>query len=135
MAEFFIILALVLLALWVLRKIYRTGAEQPAQMAPADALPGQTHAFEAVSIHAYGGHCDAAAHLSGHRFLSSEAPPLPLPDCTGANCHCVYLHHYDRRTGSDRRVKPSNELDFLVSNGYRNRRTTGGRRASDLAAA
>ncbi len=44
--------------------------------------------------------CNAAAELHGRRFLADEAPRLPLDAClTPSNCHCVYKHFDDRRTG------------------------------------
>lgn len=36
------------------------------------------------------------------RFLWSEAPLLPLPNCTSEHCRCRYAHYQDRR-GRDRR--------------------------------
>ncbi len=44
--------------------------------------------------------CNAAAELYGRRFLADDAPSLPLDGCpTPSNCHCVYKHFDDRRTG------------------------------------
>ncbi len=44
--------------------------------------------------------CNAAAELHSRRFLADEAPRLPLDAClTPSNCHCVYKHFDDRRTG------------------------------------
>ena len=48
--------------------------------------------------------CRAALKLRDHAFLSSEAPPLPLPECDRREgCHCEYSTHDDRRDGHDRR--------------------------------
>jgi hypothetical protein len=47
--------------------------------------------------------CAAAVALGKRRFLSSEAPRLPLAECTAAmTCTCVYRHHKDRRSGPRR---------------------------------
>lgn len=35
--------------------------------------------------------------LQGQRFLSREAPPLPLKNCPNGNCECHYQHYDDRR--------------------------------------
>ncbi len=35
--------------------------------------------------------------LQGQRFLSREAPPLPLKNCPNGNCECLYQHYDDRR--------------------------------------
>ncbi len=43
--------------------------------------------------------CRAAAAIVGQRFLSEDAPLLPLPDCDmPRECRCVYQHFTDRRT-------------------------------------
>jgi len=48
--------------------------------------------------------CDAARKLGDKRFLSAEAPPLPLPGCDSGRCECRYVHHEDRRVGDERRM-------------------------------
>jgi hypothetical protein len=48
--------------------------------------------------------CDAARTLGDKRFLSAEAPPLPLPGCDRGRCECRYVHHEDRRVGDERRM-------------------------------
>jgi hypothetical protein len=40
--------------------------------------------------------------MEGQRFLSREAPQLPLKDCASASCTCRYQHHEDRRRGPRR---------------------------------
>jgi hypothetical protein len=40
--------------------------------------------------------------LVGQRFLSREAPRLPLRDCDRPDCSCRYEHHEDRRRGPRR---------------------------------
>ena len=68
--------------------------------------------------------CDAAQKLRGKRFLSRDAPPLPLRDCGAEKCACTYQHFDDRRSGIDRRrvgSHPANE-----------RRGSRGRREDDL---
>ena len=57
----------------------------------------------AVSIHAPSSACDAARVLGDQRFLSSEAPVLPLQDCDASECRCRYKHHEDRRVEPRRR--------------------------------
>jgi len=45
--------------------------------------------------------CHTARALRGIRFLSDEAPRLPLTPCTaGASCPCSYKHHADRHPTS-----------------------------------
>lgn len=79
--------------------------------------------FHAVAIKPGEGCCGAALALRGKRFLSREAPAVPLPDCGAARCTCTYLHFDDRRSGGDRRraaAQPAQE-----------RRRSRGRRADD----
>jgi hypothetical protein len=46
--------------------------------------------------------CAAASGLVRKRFLSREAPTLPLKACDQAHCSCRYDHHDDRRKGPRR---------------------------------
>ena len=59
--------------------------------------------WHAVSIVPKGAGCEAALALRTSRFLSAEAPRLPLAQCTTPkSCSCAYKHHADRR-GQPRR--------------------------------
>jgi len=59
--------------------------------------------WHAVSVVPRGEVCDHVLALKDTRFLSAEAPPLPLPDCPYAStCRCVYKHFADRRAGPRR---------------------------------
>lgn len=63
--------------------------------------PGpSTHA---VSILPGENACQAARDLKDHRFLSLEAPVLPLAFCDQDACDCRFKHHEDRRVSEDRR--------------------------------
>jgi hypothetical protein len=53
--------------------------------------------FHCVSIKIDGCGCFAGKQLQGKRFLSAEAPLLPLPGCADGTCKCRYEHHNDRR--------------------------------------
>lgn len=47
--------------------------------------------------------CPAVALIEKKRFLSVDAPRLPLDGCTNkSSCQCVYKHHEDRRSGPRR---------------------------------
>lgn len=61
-----------------------------------------TQTFHAVTIQAGRNCCHEARALQGHRFLSREAPSLPLKNCSIDDCTCRYQHHDDRRTGPRR---------------------------------
>ena len=46
--------------------------------------------------------CQAVKRLEGKRFLSAEAPSLPLLDCEVEHCRCRYVDFGDRRQGGRR---------------------------------
>src|SRR6202012_1762826 len=55
----------------------------------------QWHAVEVLAPKAG---CPAAQALKGTRFLSVEAPLLPLSDCTRTgSCSCIHRKYPDRR--------------------------------------
>jgi hypothetical protein len=59
--------------------------------------------WHAVSITPVRWCCEAARSRGGFRFLSREAPRLPLAECSSTeDCSCLYRHHADRR-GKHRR--------------------------------
>jgi hypothetical protein len=55
--------------------------------------------------------CAAARALAERRFLSREAPKLPLRSCDCASCECRYAHHEDRRRGPRRAREMGVALD------------------------
>jgi len=59
--------------------------------------------WHAVAVKAGTGACPAVVAGRNHRWLSREAPRLPLPGCTRPEgCNCTYEHHADRRAGGRR---------------------------------
>jgi hypothetical protein len=65
------------------------------------AAPRQ--AWHAVSVVSKGPSCEAAHAARSKRFLSANAPRLPLEACTTPKtCVCAYKHYPDRR-GQPRR--------------------------------
>jgi hypothetical protein len=97
---------------------------------------GEGDAFHAVSISPGEGSCSAADSVKIQRFLSEEAPKLPLEECGAADCRCKYIHHTDRRGGArDRRLGPAEKPDEIEFWSQRDRRLVFGRRQGDLQAA
>lgn len=100
--------------------------------APPVAVPKaerERNRWHAVSIVPRGQACEAALTCRGKRFLSTEAPRLPLEGCNAAQCECRYRHYADRR-GIPRRHDDATAA--ATDRTDRNRRVrTGGRRASD----
>jgi hypothetical protein len=70
-------------------------------------------AWHAVAIAPGSRACPAAREMDGHRFLSREAPSLPLKDCDSGVCTCRYEHFDDRRKGARR----ANEMGVTID-GY-----------------
>jgi hypothetical protein len=85
--------------------------------------------YHAVSILPGTAACDAAYRLSGQRFLSKQAPLLPLPSCDAPVCNCRFKHHKDRRSGPRR----SSDVGIFTPGyaGRERRGSTRGRRADD----
>jgi hypothetical protein len=94
--------------------------------------PQVDRTYHAVSISAGPSACSAAHRFAGHRFLSRQAPPLPLPTCDAFNCQCRFRHHQDRRSGARRRSDIG-----LMPGAYAGseRRRVQGRRKDDLLVA
>ena len=73
----------------------------PRKAAPRrPAVAAVRHLFHGVGIKPKPGcACLAVQAMEGQRFLSDEAPVLPLASCeTPQQCRCVYEHFTDRRT-------------------------------------
>ncbi|MGA7179356.1 MAG: hypothetical protein WBX11_07225 [Thiobacillaceae bacterium] len=58
--------------------------------------------YHSVEVRCGSAACDAVKRLGETRFLSDEAPLLPVPGCTAQQCTCRYIHFADRRR-DDRR--------------------------------
>lgn len=78
------------------------------------------------------GDCECLNSYRGKRFLAGNAPPLPVPDCSVARCHCHYVHHADRRQpAGDRRSAGRMSAERFNMSGSEERRHSLGRRKSD----
>ncbi len=99
---------------------------QPA----APVAPKRKVKWHAVSVSSEAGSCFPARLLKEQRFLSTEAPPLPLADCTQpASCNCTYKKFDDRRT----ELRRSHEISGIRRpSPEQEQRTTRGRRKRDL---
>jgi hypothetical protein len=86
--------------------------------------------WHAVSIVPKGMSCELVKSLRSGRFLSSEAPRLPLPACTmPSSCTCAYKHFEDRRG----RARRADELGGIRRTHWTagERRSQGDRRLPD----
>jgi hypothetical protein len=88
-----------------------------------------TNRWNSVSIVCTSASCAAARALKGQRYLSADAPRLPLTDCTSPGaCPCVYRKHPDRRAGPRREEEASG---LRRSSPSPERRARRGRRSTD----
>ena len=75
--------------------------------------------------------CPAALAIRQKRFLSAEAPRLPMQECTSPErCQCRYQHHADRRV-TMRRSLDRGGLPFPFKGDEKRFPKSTGRRASD----
>ena len=68
--------------------------------------------------------CEAVMQLHGKRFLSAEAPQLPLAACD-QHCECTFKHYNDRRQEERRDAFNSSGIHY---SGEKNRRIGSDRR-------
>lgn len=77
---------------------------------PRELLAPAATRWHAVAVRPKGSSCDAVQARRTARYLSKEAPRLPLAECTSSDtCSCVYKHHADRRV-QPRRQDETGEL-------------------------
>jgi hypothetical protein len=76
--------------------------------------------------------CAAAALCRTTRYLSREAPRLPLPACpTPDECPCKFKHFQDRRNGPRRNADMGSGSDSGSDKPPIDKRKTRGRRSRD----
>lgn len=64
-----------------------------------DPLGTRGNIFHGIAVEPGSRACQAVRQLAGKRYLSEEAPRLPLDECQCVqDCRCVYRHFSDRRT-------------------------------------
>jgi hypothetical protein len=94
------------------------------------ALAKKAVSHHAVSIAPGRPCCAAARELRDERFLSREAPKLPLKACDRADCTCRYVHHQDRR----KNLRRARDLGVAIDGWIEDERRGGkqrGRRKED----
>ena len=96
----------------------------------ADEHSDSTSPYHCVAIEPREGACRTALTLKGQRFLSDEAPLLPLASCDVARCRCTFVHHKDRRRSDRRNPYTAQSHTFVVQGGV-DRRGRRGRRNTD----
>ena len=95
---------------------------------PAAAPKKAIAAHHAVSIATGPRCCGSARELRGERFLSRDAPRLPLKDCDRDDCTCRYEHHQDRRKGLRRARDLGVAIDGWIEQDQRGKQMRGRRK-------
>ena len=109
--------------------ISRSKAAKRANKAKTTTAKSSPH--RAVSIKIGRHACEPAKAQDGQRYLSAEAPTLPLPGCSSGSCQCAYVHHPDRRdVNAYRRIANTLSSQLRQNNGE-DRRQNRGRRKTD----
>jgi len=108
----YVLILIVVVVIWLLLK--RLKANSSSTLKPASATSKRKIEFGAVSIKIGPRACSAAKYLRGKRFLSSQAPALPLSKCDISDCTCKYDYYKDRRSEDDRRF-PSAIMQSVFS--------------------
>ena len=101
---FFIVLSIFVTVLWRKRARSRLQVGQRRVRSP----------FQSVAIKCKMDACDAVTKLNGQRFIGSEAPSFPLPECDARQCSCRYEFHGDRRD-VERRLLSGTNHSFIVT--------------------
>jgi len=92
---------------------------------PPDANRRPPRGYHGVSLKPGPQACDAVQAILDQRYLSSEAPALPLQGCDQEHCKCKYEHYRDRRDEEDRRTGWGTFGGFAPSIAEGNRRDKG----------
>ena len=112
----------------IMKTLFRGPEDAPKRIADGSRHHYITNKWHAVSIALCPRACGAARKAHGMRFLSADAPVLPLPDCRAPLCTCRFRHHQDRRSELRR------ASDIIASGAYwagQERRRSHGRRVND----
>lgn len=107
------------------KSLFGLGREPEPAVVPRKK-PAQAH--HAVAIVPGSRACGEVRKLVGQRFLSSEAPRLPLRNCDRPDCSCRYEHHEDRRRGPRRAREMGVAIDGYEGEEHREKLRRGRRK-------
>jgi len=108
----------------------RSSRKKSSTSVRAKTKVGHYHCVELVFP--YGANaCETAMKLHKRRFLSADAPSIPLAGCI-RHCKCRFKHHGDRRHELRRDFHGTSEI-YTHFNGQKNRRLGGDRRRNSFS--
>jgi len=88
--------------------------------------------FASVSIAHDFDSCETVQGYSNIRFLTKDAPLVPLKNCAKKHiCNCKYIHHKDRRSASRRSSFNAGSSSILENSMTNDKRKSSGRRWGD----
>jgi len=109
-----------------------TGKSSTRSKTTVDQGEAPKHPFRGVEVILNkNGCCEVAKAIAGQRFLTAEAPILPLSGCDVPECRCTYLHFDDRRTDYRRASDLSFDMAGQLRDDDRRSSTSSGRRHDD----
>jgi hypothetical protein len=125
-----VVQTLVLIVIVVVATLWWRRAIMPRQQSIAERSPERRNRdeYHCVEVRYQAGGCDAVKQLGEKRFLSDEAPRLPVSGCDASTCSCRYVHYDDRRE-EDRRHPLGSVPPSLVDSEHRS--TTDRRKPSE----
>lgn len=110
--------------------LFKSHSSSKRPKAKEDTQSGRSP-FHGVEIQCTADACDAAKRSLGTRYLSHEAPLLPLKECSrGHRCRCRYRHFSDRRQAPRRHA--DGNLPSCANEDHQERRRGQDRRALEL---
>jgi len=121
----YVLIPIVVLVIWFFLKQSKNKSASAQKSASASSR--RQKEFAAVSIKTGPRACAAANYLKGKRFLSNQAPALPLSKCDISDCQCKYAYFRDRRSEDDRRY-PSAIMRGVFSEKDKRQNPVSGRR-------
>lgn len=74
--------------------IHHTRVNSSKTLIPANK---QAKSYHGISVHPCSHACGSVNKIKRKRFLSREAPTLPILGCGNPECTCTYTHYNDRR--------------------------------------
>lgn len=122
---------IVLLSLIAAFLIFRSKRDMPVSKKKASSPAQQKNPYNAAAIRHDDCACAAVQKIAKSRFLASEVPMIPMPDCTAKTCNCTYARYSDRRNMDTRRAPFSLESDLYASAEKPERRELHARRTMD----
>ncbi|MFA9419253.1 MAG: hypothetical protein ACERLB_03815 [Gammaproteobacteria bacterium] len=121
----YVLVLIVVVVIWLLLKRFKANSSSTHKSASVTSK--RKKEFGAVSIKTGPRACSAAKYLRGKRFISSQAPALPLSKCDISDCKCKYQYYTDRRSEDDRRY-PSAIMQSIFTDKNKREKSKVGRR-------